>query len=87
LKIANVLGASVDFLLKGEVKEYIDDGPVVVPPELSKAAEELDLTYSQTLELLHAHNSVVAKRSNKTQRTLSVDDWKSFQEAIKEVFG
>lgn len=87
LKIANVLGASVDYLLKGEVKEFVEPKPVIVPPELSKAAEELNLSYSETLELLFAHNSVVAKRSNKAQRTLSVDDWKSFCHAIKEVFG
>lgn len=87
LKIANVLGASVDYLLSGEVKEFVDDRPVVIPPELSKAAEELKLSYTETLELLDAHRSVVAKRSNASQKTFTVDDWKGLHEMIKEVFG
>lgn len=87
LRIANVLGASVDFLLRGETKEYVDSKPVIIPPELSKAAEQLELSYSQTLELLNAYNSVVAKRSAKAQPNFSVDDWKNFHKAIKEVFG
>lgn len=87
LRIANVLGASVDYLLRGEVKEFVEHEPVVIPPELSQAAEELDLSYSQTLELLTAYGSVIAKRSNKSQRKLSIEDWKNFHKAIKEVFG
>jgi len=87
LKIANALGASVDYLLRGEVKESVENEPVVIPPELSRAAGELDLTYAQTLELLGAHNSVVARRSTKSQRNFSVEDWKSLHRAIKRVFG
>ena len=37
---------------------------VVIPYELSAAAEQLHLSYAQTLELLDAYNSVVARRSN-----------------------
>lgn len=87
LRIANVFGASVDYLLRGEVQEFVDNKPIIIPPELSKAAEELELTYSQTLELLTAYNSVVARRSAKSQRNFSVEDWKNLYKAIKEVFG
>ncbi len=87
LKIANALGASVDYLLKGETKEKTQHEPVIIPPTLSEAAEKLDLSYSETLELLHAHNSVIARRSNKSQREFSVEDWKKFHDAIKGVFG
>jgi transcriptional regulator with XRE-family HTH domain len=87
LKIANVLGASVDYLLRGEVAEHANVEAVVIPPELSQAAEELDLTYSATVELLEAHRSVIARRSNKEQRKFSVDDWKKLHDAIKKVFG
>src|SRR5215469_7497844 len=55
LKIANVLGASVDYLLRGETKEHTQRQPVVIPPELSQAAEELGLSYAKTLETLAAH--------------------------------
>lgn len=87
LKIANALGASVDYLLLGESKKNVAREAVVIPPSLSEAAEELRLTYSETLELLNAHNSVIARRGNKSIRDFSVEDWKTFHKAIKEVFG
>lgn len=87
LRIANVLGASADYLLRGETKGPIHREPVVIPPELSQAAGELGLSYAQTLETLEAHNSVVARRSTKDTRRLTVDEWKEFHRAIKKVFG
>lgn len=87
LKIANVLGASVDYLLRGETAESGNTEPVVIPPELSQAAEELELSYAATVELLEAHRSVIARRSNKGLRKFSVEDWKKLHEAIKRVFG
>jgi transcriptional regulator with XRE-family HTH domain len=87
LRLANVLGASVDYLLRGETKEQTHRQPVVIPPEMSQAAEELGLSYAQTLETLEAHNSVVARRSSKDTKRLSVEEWKEFYRAIKRVFG
>lgn len=87
LKIANVLGASVDYLLRGDTGEVAAAHPVVIPPELSQAAEELDLTYSQTLELLEAHRSVIARRSSRGLRKFGVDDWKRLHKAVADVFG
>jgi len=87
LKVANVLGASVDYLLRGDIHESASVEPVIIPPELSQAAEDLDLSYATTLELLEAHRSVVARRSNKEIRKFSVEDWKKFHDAIKKVFG
>jgi len=88
LKIADALGASLDFLLKGETgKEELKKKPIEIPPALSKAAEELQLKYSDALGLLEAHKSVVARRSTRTQREFTVDDWKDLHQAIKKVFG
>lgn len=87
LKIANVLGASVDYLLRGEINESGGPEPIIIPPELSQAAHELDLSYAATVELLEAHRSVIARRSNKGLRTFSVEDWKKLHDAIKRVFG
>ena len=86
LRIANCLGASIDYLLRGEVKDNIENKQIVIPQELSQAAEELNISYSQTLELLNTFESVVARRSNKSCRTFSVEEWKKLYEAIKEVF-
>src|SRR3989442_25958 len=88
LKIANVLGASVDYILRGETKATSSlNEPIVIPPELSLAAEQLQLTYGETLELLEEHKSVVARRSNKTLKPFSVEDWKELHKALKRVFG
>jgi transcriptional regulator with XRE-family HTH domain len=86
LRIANALGASVDYLLQGAVKESAQREPIVIPPELSSLAEEEGLSYNETLELLDAHNSIVARRSGKSQRRFSKEDWKDLRKAIKKVF-
>lgn len=87
LRIANVLGASVDYLLTGESKGAAPKEPIVIPPELSKAAQDLRLTYRDTIELLEAHRSVIARRSTQSIKSFSVDDWKKLYKAIKNVFG
>src|SRR6266498_1515445 len=71
LRIANILGASVDYLLTGESKESTSKAPIVIPPELSQAAQDLQLTYSDTIELLDAHRSVIARRSNQSIKSFS----------------
>ena len=86
LRVANTLGASVDYLLRGETRSAKRE-EVVIPPELSEAAEELNLSYAQTLELLEAHRSVIARRSTKAAKRFTADDWKQLHRAIKTVFG
>lgn len=87
LRIANCLGASVDYLLTGEVKESTLKEPVVIPPELSEAAEQLQLSYAEIRELLDAYRSVIARRSHKSLRNLTIEDWKKLHKGIKGVFG
>ena len=87
LRIANTLGASVDYLLRGEGISPANTEPVMIPYELSEAAGELNLSYAETLELLNAYMSVVARRSNKSKRFFSVEDWKNLHRAIKKAFG
>jgi transcriptional regulator with XRE-family HTH domain len=87
LKIADALGASADYLLRGETKQARRRMPVIIPSELSQAAEELGLSYTETLQVLGAHNSVVARRSNKETKRFSVEEWKQFCNAIKRAFG
>jgi molybdenum-dependent DNA-binding transcriptional regulator ModE len=53
---------------------------------LSQAAEELNLSYSDTLDLLKTFNSAVARRGDKYRKELTVEGWKKLHEAIKEVF-
>ena len=81
-----MLGASVDYLLRGETRPANRE-EVVIPPELSEVAEELNLTYAETLELLEAHRSVIARRSAKSTKRFTAEDWKQLHRAIKNVFG
>ena len=88
LKIANALGASLDYLLRGlETTPGIRTEPVVIPPALAEAAEQLNLSYAETVELLEAHRSVIARRSNRQTKSFDVKDWMELHKAIKRVFG
>ena len=87
LRIANALGASLDYLVRGEPgAREADRDPVKIPPELSAAAQELELSYSDTLMLLDANQSVVARRSNKSTKPLTKDEWKRLHAAISKVY-
>lgn len=88
LRIANALNASLDYLLRGASDASAGGREsIVIPQELSEAAERLRLSYSETIELLDAHRSVVARRSNKNSKQFSVGDWVALYKAIKQVFG
>ena len=87
LKIADALGISLDYLLRGQSGERERQRqPVSIPPELSRLAEEMELSYRETLTLLEAHQAVVARRSAKLLKPPSVDEWRRFYEAIKDVY-
>ena len=87
LKVADALGANLDYLLRGETLGSPSREPVVIPPELSRFAEEERLTYMQTLELLEAHNSIIARRSASSQKTFGVDHWRQLHRAIQKTYG
>ncbi len=87
LKLADVLGANLDYLLRGENTRSPSREPVVIPPELSRFAEQEKLTYMQTLELLEAHNSIIARRSSSSQKSFGVDHWRQLRRAIQKTYG
>jgi len=87
LKIANALGASVEYLLTGNVRKSKTVEPVTIPPALSEAASRSNLSFNETLDLLNAYNSVVARRSRESVKEFSVDDWLKFHDKIKATFG
>jgi len=86
LRIANELGASVDYLLAGRVMENVENEQIIIPQELSQAAEDLKLSYRDTLDLLNTSNSTIARRGNEYHKELTVEEWKKLYQAIKEVF-
>jgi transcriptional regulator with XRE-family HTH domain len=86
LKIANAMGASLDYLLRGEqAKPSNRREPVQIPSTLSMFAEQRGLTYTETLTLLETYNSVVARRSSESIKPPTVEDWNRLYNAIKSV--
>lgn len=88
LRIADALGISLDYLMRGEEarKQEPRRAPISIPPELSQAAQDLGLSYSDTLMLLEAHEAVVARRSAKVTKNRTVEDWKNLHNAIKKAY-
>ena len=84
LKIANELNGSLEFLLRGTDAAPPNPEPLTFPPELTEAARDLNLSFSDTEALLGAHRSVVARRSNDGLRTPSVADWKELYNTVKK---
>ncbi len=88
LRVANALNASLDFLLRGEpAPEEYEPPAIEIPNELGEVAEELGLTYRQTLALLDVERSIVARRSSGTQRRKTKEQWRSLYEGVKEFLG
>jgi transcriptional regulator with XRE-family HTH domain len=85
LKVATALGASVGYLASGEGAQPGERKPVIIPIELSEAAEELHLSYPETLDLLEAYGSIVARRSNRQKGAMTADDWKLLNKALRDV--
>jgi transcriptional regulator with XRE-family HTH domain len=78
LRIADELGASLDYLVRGKHVEARQRPPVSVPPELDDAAEEQGWSYPQTRALLQAQELIRARRSPggaDVPRTYTKRDW------------
>lgn len=75
LRIADTLDASLDYLLRGEEDRPPLRRPVVVPPELSAAAEEQGWSYSQTVALLQARQVVMARRGGAPDDERPIRQW------------
>jgi transcriptional regulator with XRE-family HTH domain len=84
LKIANVLNVSLDYLMKGESSaSEIKPKPVEIPSELSELAEELGLSYKNTLTMIATHQSLIAKRSSKEKEEMTKESWREFYNRLK----
>lgn len=80
-RIAAELGVTTDYLLTGATSAA---APVQVPPGLAAAAEQLDLTYTQTVRLLAGKRSLVARRSSQQDGDdWSKTDWIEFFNKVK----
>jgi transcriptional regulator with XRE-family HTH domain len=86
LRVANALGASLEFLLRGQPapENFEPPASIEIPMELSEMAEENGLSYKQTLTLAEIERSVLARRSTKSINRKSKEDWRRLYEGVKE---
>lgn len=85
LRVGTALEASIEYLATGSGDEAKARKPVLIPAELSEAAEQLHLSFQQTIDLLEAHNSVVARRSNRPRANPPVQYWKGLHHALERI--
>ena len=84
LKVANALGASLDYLLRGQPTSGTKESrSVEIPSELGELAEERQLTYGETVALLEVNQSLVARRRRTGQAHMSKDDWEKLYEGVR----
>lgn len=84
LLLADALDASVDFILRGSGKEAAPTPAIEVPRELIQAAEKLGLSFRDARALLQAHESLLARRSSKTEAAMTVERWEKLWHDIKD---
>jgi len=87
LKIATALGASVEYLLTGTVPASEPPRSIEMPVELSRVAEDLHLAHGETIALLEAYNSVIARRNRQGTRRFTESDWRELHAALKPFLG
>ena len=92
LSVAEALGASLDYLVKGIVDAPRPRRALVLPPELAEAAEEGRWSVGVASDLLRFNQMVVARRSrggetDEAGRSLGKDDWRELYHAYRRFFG
>ncbi len=80
LRLAEALGASLDYLVKGVPDAAPQPRPLVIPPNLAEAAEAGGGSVGRVRVLLKFRQMVVARRSREGEadapdRALSKGDW------------
>ena len=84
LRVANVLGASLDYLLRGERPPGMEEPQSTeIPRELGEVAEEFQLTFGQTIALLEIDRSLVARRRHAGRPHMSKQDWEQLYKGVK----
>ena len=92
LALANALGTSLDYLVKGAADAPPPRGPLVIPQELAEAAEEGHWSLPVASDLVRWFEMVVARRSrggeaDEANRRPSKGDWKEMYDAYRRMFG
>lgn len=92
LALADALGASLDYLVKGVADTPPPRRALVLPPELTEAASEGRWSVGVASDLLKFQQMVVARRSrggeaDEAERPLDKSDWQELYQAYLRFFG
>jgi transcriptional regulator with XRE-family HTH domain len=87
LDIADALGASLDYLQRGEVQPQPVRRSLVIPSELAEAADEKGWSTGHTMDLLRAREIVRARRSrggdaDRDANDLTKEEWVEFYKRL-----
>jgi len=83
LRVANALGASLEYLMRGvAAEEEFKPTSVEIPAEVNALAQDAGLTYRQTLALLQIDRSVMAHRRD-VRQVRDKEYWERLYEAVK----
>lgn len=82
-RLAEHLGTSADYLLTGR-EDQAPNAAITIPPGLSEAAKQLELSYAQTLQLLLGKEQLVARRAAQTEREWPAARWIEFYNKVRD---
>ena len=88
LRLADALGASLDYLVKG-VTAAPTQRPLVIPPELAAVGDEDGWSLRETGDVLKFRRMVLARRSpggehDDPDRSLSKEEWRALYRRLYE---
>jgi transcriptional regulator with XRE-family HTH domain len=83
LDIARVLGVSLDYLMKGEPSELVED-QIIIPQRLSEFAKRASIPFNHALALLEMRRQIIAHRSVTKSDNPEDFDWEHFYKSVKE---
>jgi transcriptional regulator with XRE-family HTH domain len=83
IRIADALCVDIQDLISSGQSTTTDGEKISIPIELSEAADELHLSFWNTVRLLQGAQSLTARRSSEPQAEWSRRDWINFYEKVK----
>ena len=89
LRLANTLGVSLDYLVRGTVSGARRRRSLVLPMELAEVAKKEGWSVKESSDLVAYREMVVARRTGlgkptEPERTLTKDQWRELYEWLKQ---